>query len=141
MTNVPKTLFDIQIKIAVEVNGEIRNDIVGRAEGLTFTRNQTLQHKHEAANRNPYAIQRLGVEPQGTLIRAWGDNDLIKTLIDYKDGNNPSFTLEGIDKIDNEVWIVEGAVIGNSTHNFTFDNGEENYEFYALKIKPAGSDL
>lgn len=128
MVGTPKTLFDIQIKI----NG----DIVGRAEGLTLTRNQTLQHKHEAANRNPYAIQRLGLEPEGTLIRAWADNDLIKTLIDYDEGNNPSFTLEGIDKVDNHAWVIEGAVIGNSTHNFTFDTGEENYEFYALKITP-----
>jgi len=133
MANTPKTLFDIQIKI----NG----DIVGRAEGLTLTRNQTLQHKHEAGNRNPYAIQRLGIEPQGTITRAWVDNNLLKDIIDYKDGFNPEFTLEGIDKIDNESWIVEGAIIGNSSQNFTFDNGEETLEFYALKIYPKGASL
>jgi len=133
MATTPKTLFDIKIKID--------GDVVGRAEGLTLTRNQTLQHKHEAANRNPYAIQRLAIEPQGTLIRAWGDNNLIQELVDYKTGNNPSFDLEGIDQVDGEVWVVKGAVLGNTSQNFTFDTGEENYEFFALKIMPKGADL
>ena len=129
----PKTLFDIQIKI----NG----NIIGRAEGLTLTRAQTLQHKHEAGNRNPYAIQRLAIEPTGTLIRAFMDTVLLKDLIDYSYGDNPSFDLEGIDKVDNETWIVKGAVIGGSTLNLTLDSGEENYEFHALRIYPKGTNL
>lgn len=132
-TNVPKTLYDVRIVIAGE--------IVGRAEGLTLTRTQSLQHKFQAGSRIPYAIQRLGVEPTGTLVRAWLDNTLIKTLVDYKTGNNPDFDLYATDKIDGEEWAITGAVLGTTSLNLTSDSGEENYEFSALRIEPSDAGL
>jgi len=128
VSNTPKTLHDIEIYYD--------GNLVGRATSLNFSRKQAGKFHHQNSSKNPYAITTSGLEPQGTIVRTWVDNDLLQTLYDFEEGNNPSLDLIGVEKVDGNKWLIKDATFLGFDFASSFEESTLTHEFYALKITP-----